>query len=435
MSATSPPDAGRLRQLPRSERVEKVFGFSPFDYQKRILDSDTKETIVVCGRQVGKTETASVIPADFALTHAGEDVMIAARFQETADELFRRTKQHFSNTGLSNDAIGITKANQSTYEFDNGARILSRTLGRNADQVRGQLPRCIVVEEAALVDTDVYEKVIEPMFATHDEYELYLISTPRGKRGYLWETWNEEDNGWTKIRVPTSESPLVDDEWIQERREKVDEITFRQEYLGEFVEEGDSYLPYSLVDPCVQDGATAGEDLKTTPRTERWLGVDVARKGSDRTVYTGIDQQGRVFLLDSEDTSSMPSVAGRIKSLHDEYGFTSVLIDENAVGGGVADISTEDLGGVINPVTFTSKSKQEMYQGLKTAFEEQNLTLPDNDYLVHELTSLQFDFTRHGILRVQHAPGEHDDYPDSLALANYGRLNMKPRTIDSTWSQ
>jgi hypothetical protein len=67
-----------------------------------------------------------------------------------------------------------------------------------------------------------------------------------------------------------------------------------------------------------------------------------------------------------------------------------------------------------------------MYQALKRAFENEAISLPDEshqygDRIVHELTSLQFDFTQHGRLRVYHPPGGHDDFPDALALANHGR--------------
>jgi hypothetical protein len=141
---------------------------------------------MVCGRHVGKTETANVVPADYALTHADADVLIAARFQETSDELFRRTKQHLSALG-SLPEIGVTSPNSQTYEFDNGAPIMSRTLGHDARQQRGKVPECIIVEKAALVDRDVFDKVLRPMFATHNDYELWLISTPRGKSGYLYD--------------------------------------------------------------------------------------------------------------------------------------------------------------------------------------------------------------------------------------------------------
>lgn len=131
--------ADELVSLSRSKRVECLFKFESFKYQFNMLDSDARRLTWVCGRHVGKTETASVVPADYALTHADADVLIAARFQETSDELFRRTKQHLSALG-SLPEIGVTSPNSQTDESDNGARIMSRTLGHDARQQRGKSP-------------------------------------------------------------------------------------------------------------------------------------------------------------------------------------------------------------------------------------------------------------------------------------------------------
>lgn len=420
--------AEKLASLSRSERVKRVFGFEPFDYQADILDSPTPDVSVNCGRQVGKTEIGGLIPADYALTHRGEDVMIAAKFQETADEMFRRTKEHFEATGLSHDDLGVANPNKTEWEFDTGARVYSRSLNSSSgtdggDAVRGKLPKCIVIDEAALVEDGVYEKVIEPMFATHgDDHELYLMSTPRGKSGYHYQK-HVYDDDWDSYHVPTRANPLVSDEWLAKQRSKVDDLTWKQEYLGEFVEEGEVYLPSDLVRPAVVEPSPS-----RSGGSHAWLGVDVAREGHDRTVYAAIDGTGGVFLINSEERSTIPSVVGRIRSLDETHGFSGILIDENAVGGGVVDFSNEaaDLARKTVPVTFSTKSKQTMYQGLKKAFEAEEIRLPEHDRLVHELTSLEFDFTQHGKLRVHHPPGGHDDHPDALALAHFGRMKAQP---------
>lgn len=129
--------AGGLLEMPRSERVDRLFGFEPFDYQKNVLDAEAPRKLWVCGRQVGKTETASVVPADHALMNPGEDVLIAAKFQETANELFRRTKAHLEGMGPLEE-IGVTTPNKSTYEFDTGSRIMARTLGTRANSSVGR---------------------------------------------------------------------------------------------------------------------------------------------------------------------------------------------------------------------------------------------------------------------------------------------------------
>lgn len=418
----SESEARRIAREGRSTRVREFFGFDPFDYQAAILDDPNSDVVTTCGRQVGKTETGGAIAADAFISSDGWDVMIAAKWQETADEMLRRAKSHLKNAGFGESHPEIESWNKTEVESSTGGRLYSKTLkvadGEAGDNQRGKLPRVVVLDESAIVDGEAIQQVIRPMFLTHGEnHELYLFSTPRGKQGFHYEK-HKNDDSWSSHHVPSSANPLIDDDYLADECESVDELTWKQEYLGQFIDLGEVYLPSNLVRPAIADSPPSRAE-----GSRAWLGVDVARGGHDRTVYTAVDEKGSVFLIASEDTSTMPGVVGRIKSLDARHDFSGILIDENAVGGGVVDFSTEapKLEGKVEAVTFTTKTKQAMYQGLKKAFEAGEMQLPEHDRLIHELTSLQFDFTQHGKLRVHHPPGGHDDFPDSLALANHGR--------------
>lgn len=425
MSDLSLEDAAGLVDLPRSDRVFRLFDFDPFPYQAAVLDCEEPSALWLGGRQSGKTEASAAIPADYALMNPGEDALVCARYQNAADELFRRTKAHLAEMG-SLPAIGVESPNKREYELDTGGRILSRTIGTDGSQLRGLSPGCIVVEEAALVSTDVFEKVIQPMQATHSDPELLLVSTPRGKSGLVWDLWNsaETNDEWARFRNTTADSPLVSDDWLRAKREEVDSTTWRQEYCAKFVTTGNAYLSPETVRPCVRDEPPE----RTGERA--WLGVDIARSGRDRSVYVSIDDEGNVFDVVAVDEETLTQAVGRIKNLHERHGYAGILIDENGVGGGAVDFSSADLPNV-EPVTFSSKSKQELYVRLKKALESEDLALPPNETLVSELESLTFDFTQQGILRVKAVSGGHDDHADALALAVRGwqQRQSQPRHV------
>lgn len=406
----------------RSDRVKSLFDFEPWDYQAEVLDADSNRGIWICGRQVGKTETAGVIPADWVLTHPGEDALIAAVFQETADELFERTKDHFDRLG-DPGTIGIEQPNTKTYTLDTGGRVLSRTLGGSDDGAnqRGKLPSCIVAEEATLINGDVYDKVLRPMFATHDEYLLLLIGTPRGKSGYVWDKWRsaDENDMWDTWRAETSDSPLVSSTWLEEVRSDVDSLTFDQEYRGRFVETGDEYLPESLVRPSVTDTPISSTEAREGPV---YLALDPARGGSDRSVYIFLDSAGRVFNIESFETESTPKSVRRLKGYDRIYGFRLIGVEENGHGGGVFDYANEDLPNVV-AITTSLERKGEVYKNIKTAFEGGRVSLPDDGggddekRLFNQTTRLTYSFSKNGKVQVSHPPGGHDDYPDALAFA------------------
>lgn len=417
----------------RSERVSAIFDFDPWDYQADVLDSPYKRRLWVCGRQVGKTETAGVIPADWVLTHPGEDALVVAEYQETADELFERTKDHFEAAGTAGE-VGIDTPNKTSYELDTGSRVLSRTIGGGSGEEkgakqRGKVPSCIVVEEASMPPKSVYDQVLRPMFATHDDYLMVLISTPRGKNGYLWKKWNEAPGSdrWERFHNKTADNPLVTDEWLAEERGEVDELTWKQEYLGEFIETGEEYIPESLY-RRVQD--TRGVGSIEPEDGPLYLALDPARSGEDRSVYTAIDSTGTVFYLNAYDTERSTDSVRRLKQLNSEYGFRRIYIDDSS--GGVVDYAKQDLSNV-RGYRFTLKNKADMYQGLKSAFENREIRVPDNDSseeagrLRDETTSLTFGYSQNEILQVSHPPGGHDDYPDSLALCWKAKSDAEQR--------
>ena len=423
-SASTDAVASQLAKMPRSERIAAIFDWELWSYQAEIADDPNPDVIVTCGRQVGKTETGGAIAADAFVTSDGYDVMIAGKWQETADELFRRAKQHLQRAGFHENHSDIVRWNQTEIESITGARMYAKTLkvseGDAGDSQRGKRPRVVIIDESAIVGAEPIEKVIRPMFLTHaDGHELYLLSTPRGKQGFHYEK-HVNDPNWSSHHVPSSASPKIDDKYLEKERESVDDITWRQEYLGEFVDLGEVYITRNSYDAC-----------KGTPSLgeTRYLAVDVARRGADRTVYLAIDADGAVVPLDSESLSDIPGIVSRIETLHEKHDFVKVGVDETAVGGGVIDLAGMGLDGLIEPVTFSLKQKSQMYRKLKADLERGDLTVPDpamveTDHAIRlrdEVTNLQYDYTANGHLKVGHAPGGRDDYADALAIANWVR--------------
>lgn len=433
-----------LRELPRSERVQKLFDFEPTEYQAELLDHCEREAKAQAapkaGRQVGKTLTAAIIGADHAVCHSETDVLFAAPTQDPADEMFRECKQHFKNSPFSLEQFGVVKPNEQTWEFGHGTRILSRTLG-DVDRDdnpgnRGKHPSCVVIDEAAYEKPAVFTHEIEEFFITHPEYEYVLISTPAGKSGYFYDAVEGQNTDeWFSPHWPTEISPYAQQDFIEKKRKRLDSQTFAQEYLGEFVEAEDAYLPHDIVKPCI------GERVIEEPAL-RYLGVDPARKGDDRAVYLDLDEFGVIRNIWSEQTTSGPEFVGRLKALQQgtaidtpdvgtgslpDNGYDEIIVEENAVGGFGADIAEKGLGDVITKVTTSTKTKQDMYQRLKHDLEAEDLILPNYRRLITQLTSLEYKFTENSYLKISHPTGGHDDFPDGLALANHGRATHTPQ--------
>lgn len=419
MPATATDDFREAIQADRATRVKTLFSFDAFDYQADLLNQSNPpiKAAVKPGRQVGKTEVGGAIAADGALR--AKDVMILGPFEDTVSEMMEAARKHlltaeeqYSEAGLT---LGTEYRNKTDWKFNNGGRLRARTVGTDGTQIRGKNPEIVLVDEAAYIKDSIFTEVIEPFFSTHKEYEYYLFSTPAGKSGYFYEKV-EQDDSFYSPHWPSRICPLISEEWLAEKRAELDSRTFQQEYLGQFADDGETLFSVDQI-TSIQGDTELGDT--------RYLGVDIAREGGDRTVYTEIDSEGAVRVADSEEKSTMDGVLGRIKDLHATHDYENIVVEENSMGGGVVDFS--DIPE-LTPFSSTTKSKHKLYKQLERAIENESLTLPNHRRLLDELTSLTYDFTQHGYMRVHHPENGHDDFPDSLAFALWARENQRKVT-------
>jgi len=430
-------DPEDLKSLNRVERIRVLFEFDAFPYQSELIqhgeDTDITKAAVKPGRQVGKTETGGAIAAERALS--GHDVMILGPFEDTVKEMMEAAQGHLltaeNKLAKAGIELGTTQRNKFEWQFEGNGRLRARTVGSDGTQIRGKNPDVVLIDEDAYIKDSIHTEVIEPFFSTHRAYEYYLFSTPAGKSGYFYDKVVNDD-GFYSPHWPSRISPLISEEFLNQKREELDSTTFGQEYEGEFVSDADSYLPHSIVNPCVDPDAKAS---KTEPR---WLGVDPAEKGRDEMVIYDIGESGYTHNIWSRETVTGPDFVGLLSDLHTgdtlpepnvghgrgpKGGYEQIIIESN-MAGLATDILQEGLGSVVTPVKSTTKSKGPMYKRLKRDLEAEELVLPNYTKLISQTTSLEYNYTRNGHLQLSHPNGGHDDYPDGLMLANAGRTGI-----------
>ena len=72
--------------------------------------------------------------------------------------------------------------------------------------VRGYAPvNLLLIDEAAWVPEEMYSAVT-PMLAVSGG-DLWMMSTPAGKRGFFREEWDRGGPLWTRVSVPATECP------------------------------------------------------------------------------------------------------------------------------------------------------------------------------------------------------------------------------------
>jgi phage FluMu gp28-like protein len=409
--------AGALRDNPATF-ARAAFDVTLFEYQEDFVGTGAKRKSLVCGRQVGKTEVCALDGLHHASTHADTTVLITAPTQRQSSELFKRVKDL---VGRASADWGVERSTQTIIELKNGSRIICLPSGTDGNSIRGYTADYIIVDEAAFVEDTVFTSVLLPMLATTDG-TLALASTPFGKSGFLYEeAWTGDD--WHITHVPSYESPLVDESFIEEQKATLTRTEYRQEIEGEFVESADAYFDRDTVRSVIDADATLQPDRGVT------LGVDLARHGQDRTVIMPVDTFGTVGRIRSSADWSLTQGVAETADCVDRWDVTQVVVDETGMGGKPVEDLKHQLGSrLVEGVKFTIDRKASHYNALKSAMQNGAVALPDHDALRRELVDLEYELTRGGKTRIHHPDGGHDDHTDALALAWHGHTGSAEGT-------
>ena len=103
----------------------------------------------------------------------------------------------------------------------------------------------LLVDEASRVPDDLYTAV-RPMVVVSGG-GLWLMSTPNGKQGFFWETWERGGPEWEKVQVTAYDCPRIGQEALEEDRQTMGERKFRQEYMCEFTDTESGMFDSDLV--------------------------------------------------------------------------------------------------------------------------------------------------------------------------------------------
>ena len=109
----------------------------------------------------------------------------------------------------------------------------------------------LLIDEASRVSDDVY-RAIRPMLAV-SRGGLWLMSTPFGKRGFFYEAWEHGGGEWERVRVTAEDCPRISRAHLEEERNVLGDLWFRQEYLCEFVDSVNGVFDRDLIEAAMTD--------------------------------------------------------------------------------------------------------------------------------------------------------------------------------------
>lgn len=200
----------------------RKIGFDAETWQQALLRSRARRRIVACARQVGKTETTSILAVHTALYRPGSLVLLISPTQRQSDEMLRRCRAVYRRAGRPVKAVGDSA---SALELENGSRIVSLP---GTDNTRSfAAVTLLVVDEASRVEDEIYASVL-PMVAS--DGTMIVLSTPWGQRGWFYRLWTDTTNAYERHKVSVYESAQWSEARIAEVRGSVGSYMFASDY-------------------------------------------------------------------------------------------------------------------------------------------------------------------------------------------------------------
>jgi len=415
--------------------LEVTFDIKLTDGQKQAYaaahDPATKKLVLAYSRQSGKSVLAEILLMESLFRPNVTSVYISPTYQ-LGRKVFREILKMLQPTGL------VKRSNSANLTIDTvlESQLLFFTV-QSPNSIRGvTCSGILVMDECAYYPRrlpngeEIYSNVIFPITKAHNPL-VVMISTPRGKSGFFYEMFvkglTDNEDGIKSIKRTIYDDSLVSPEQIETIKRQLPELSFRQEFLCEFVDDAITF--FRGFDRCFGD-------VITTNRS--WIGVDLSADGTDATVVTTMYDNGCATqeVIAGNTETKCKEIARLIDTAS---GLVAAQIEINGIGAPMYDIIRKycKRKNHIRPFTTSNASKEDIISDLAVAIEGGKITFDKrNKGLYQELSTFVVKVSKTAKLTFGAIEGMHDDRVMSLAIAyNTMRKNKLPASLAFTPSQ
>ena len=368
-------------------------------YQQNILDSNARYTITAASTKTGKTASHIIWLFEQALNlKINQSVWWVAPVYQQAEIAFRRMKAQVSDPNFftSNESkLVLTTPIGSRIEFKSAEK---------PDNLYGDDVYAAVFDEASRAREDSWYALRSTLTATQGKCKL--IGNVKGKKNWFYKLGEKAKAGeanmeYFKITAYDAVNEgILNHEEVEQAKKDLPDYIFKELYLAEPADDNSNPFGYANIEKCI---------IPTLSGTPVCYGIDLA-KYTDWTVVIGLNEDGNVAHFDRFQMDWSQTLQ-KIKST---IGNTPAFIDSTGVGDPIVEQLQKEHPR-IKGFKFTSRSKQQLIEGLVVAVQSQTIRFPNN-VIADEMRNFEFEYTRTGV-RYTAPQGLHDDCVMSLALA------------------
>lgn len=391
--------------------------YNPHLGQQAFHDSQALNRLWIGGRQSGKTWAGSREAIKLSIKSGSDSVgfVVAPTYWHTTKcwrEILRILTPHFNKLVKE-----VHRQERRIILHPN--RYIWFKSADNPDSLRSERLDWAWLDECALIKQEGYHAVEPALMGP-----AIFTSTPKG-HNWVFELWTRGQDpaqpDFDSWQYPTSINPYYPKEKIEAARKRLPDLVFRQEYLGEFIE--DIGAVFRNVRQHIKTFALAPQ------KGHRYVvGADLA-KYEDFTVLIALDSDtGELHGFERFSQLDWVFQRRRLLEFCTRYNGARLLIDSTGVGDPVYDeLRRADIR--VDGYKFTSGTKADLIENLSLMFDNDKIAYPGIPELINELRLFGYERGRTGTIRYRAPEGYHDDCVIALALAVWQLKKPEPAWV------
>jgi hypothetical protein len=283
-------------------------------------------------------------------------------------------------------------------------------------------------EDSANPDTEIMDAVRPGLVTTRGQ--LFTIGSPYAKRGFAYSTYKRDygPQGDPRIIVAkgsTRQFNTTVPQKVIDRAIERDPQSAASEWLGEFRNDIDAFLPREVVEACVSPGRY---ELSPMAGVRYVAFCDPSGGSADDMTLAIAHREGNSAIVDAIRVAKPPfspdAVVAEFASVLKSYHLHSVRGDRYAGEWPVERF--RNYGIKYEPA---EKTKNDIYRDVIPIFNAGRCELLDHTKLIAQLISLERRTSRGGKDSIDHPPLAHDDVANAVCGALVWTLVAKPKFI------
>lgn len=389
-----------------------IKGYKPHDKQRLIHNSirhdDHKYYCLNIGRQFGKTMLGINQMLDWAINDNGCNIAWVT-------PIYKQGKKVFDEFEKVTQTSGIFTYNHSDLQIKGMGSTISFFSGERPDNIRGNTFHYLIVDEMAFTRQELWSEVLSATVLVKGKKVLF-ISTPNGKN-HFYELCQQHnyDSRYKYFHFTSYDTPFINHADLEERKRSLPEYVYRQEYLAEFIDGGAGI--FKNIRQAIKQPKQG---------TSHFGGLDIGR-ADDYTVLTIVNEHSEVVFIDRWRHDEWSAIISKVSDVIRRYN-AKTLVEVNNQGDVFYEMLRKSCKQLVEPFTTTSKTKPVIIEDLAVAFEQGDIAILNEGYLIAELEAFTYTYSASSRTVKYGAPnGMHDDSVISLALAYHSRKILNRR--------